>query len=104
MSGSDGEAADATWRRLTALVVAVSDVVHDPRDLRPEHRLGADLGLSSIMAVNLMMDLEREFDFIIAEPDFDHIDTIADVRRLIDAKLEAKHASQHDDMTARTGQ
>jgi acyl carrier protein len=80
------DARDPAWDQLAALVAAVSDAVRDPRDVRPEHRLIADLGLSSLMAVNLVMDLEREFNFIVKEEDFDHIETVADLERVIERK------------------
>jgi acyl carrier protein len=76
----------ATWNRLAAVVVQVSDKVRDARDVRPESKLMEDLGLSSLMAVNLVLDLEREFGIIIREQDFDHIHTVGDLKRMIDLR------------------
>ena len=54
--------------------------------MRPDSTLLGDLGISSLMAVNLVIDLEREFDIIVVEQDFDHIETVADLKRLIDGR------------------
>ena len=77
---------DTTWNQLVALVVEATDKVHGPQDVRPESRLLDDLGISSLMAVNLVMELEREFDIIIIEQDFDHIETVGDLKLLVDGK------------------
>ncbi|MEP7345703.1 MAG: acyl carrier protein [Gemmatimonadaceae bacterium] len=77
---------DATWNQLVALVVEATDNVRDPQDVRPESNLSVDLGISSLMAVNLVLELEQEFDIVLVEEDFDHIETVGDLKRLIDGK------------------
>ena len=77
---------DTTWTQLVALVVEATDNVRDPHDVRPESHLSVDLGISSLMAVNLVLELEKEFDIILIEEDFDHIETVGDLKRLVDGK------------------
>ncbi len=77
---------DPTWNQLVPLVLSATDKVLDPQDVRPDSTLLGDLGISSLMAVNLVIDLEREFDIIVVEQDFDHIETVADLKRLIDGR------------------
>ena len=74
---------DSIWNQLAALAVTCSDNVHEIREVRADSHLADDLGLSSLMAVNLVMDLESEFDIIIQEEDFDHIQTVGDLKRVI---------------------
>lgn len=78
--------ADATWEQLARFVVGVSDKVQSPEEVRPESRLIEDLGLSSLMVVNLVIDLENEFGIIVNEQDFDHLETVADLKRLVERK------------------
>lgn len=76
----------ATWDQLTALAIKSSDKLRNPRDVRPETCLMTDLGLSSLMAVCLIVDLEQEFNIMIEEQDFANIKTVGDLKRLIDVK------------------
>lgn len=81
--------AEARWQRLAALIVGVSDRVRDTHLVRLESQLIDDIGLSSLMVVNLMIDLEREFNIVIREEDFDHLRTVGDVLHVIESrKLE----------------
>ncbi|MBL8288975.1 MAG: acyl carrier protein [Rubrivivax sp.] len=75
------------WNRLAALVVALSDRLHDAAALQPETRLVDDVGLSSLMVVNLVLDCEREFGFVVLEEDFDHAETMADLALLLERRL-----------------
>ncbi|MBK9132819.1 MAG: acyl carrier protein [Betaproteobacteria bacterium] len=75
------------WGRLAALVVALSDRVPDAAALQPGMRLVEDVGLSSLMVVNLVLDLEREFGFVVREEDFDHAQTMADLAQLVERRL-----------------
>lgn len=46
-----------------------------------------DLGLSSIMVINLVLELEEKFGITIREEDFQNVTTAGDIEDLIDAKL-----------------
>lgn len=75
-----------TWSRLAALIVAASDRVHDVAALRPEQLLIDDVGLSSLMVVNLVIDFEAAFGFVVREEDFDQLRTVGDLLRLVERK------------------
>jgi acyl carrier protein len=77
---------DAVWSQISAMVAATSDKALDPHDLRPENNLYDDLGITSLMAVHLVLDLEREFGIIIREEDFDRVETVGDLKRLVDSR------------------
>jgi len=38
------------------------------------------------MAVNLVVDLERAFDIVIREPDFDGLRTVGDLQRVVETR------------------
>jgi len=77
---------DPDWSRLSALVVSFSDTINEPTDIKPDSNLFDDLGLSSLMAVNLIMELESTFDIIIKNDDFTDIQTVADLQRIVEKK------------------
>ena len=76
--------AQDTWQRLATMVVELSDTMHDPHAVQNDTRLVGDLGLSSLMAVNLMVDLETAFDIVVREEDFDHLVTVGDLLGVIE--------------------
>lgn len=78
--------ADSVWNELAALAVEASDKQHDRAGVRPETSLQGDLGLSSMMVINLVLDLEQKFGISIGQQDFEHVDTLGDLQRLIAAK------------------
>jgi acyl carrier protein len=77
------------WQRLAAMVVDVSDKIHDPQAVQPGTRLVDDLGLSSMMAVNLVIDLENAFDIVVREQDFDDLVTVGDLLGVIERRRTA---------------
>ncbi len=75
-----------TWQRLVALVVGVSDKLNDASAVRADTRLVDDLGLSSMMAVSLVIDLENAFDIVVHEQDFDNLATVGDLLVVIERR------------------
>ncbi len=74
--------ADATVEgRLRDLVAAHLDVA--PQRLCPEVRLGEDLCVDSLAAIELAMVIEDEFDISLAEEDVAGIRTYGDVVALV---------------------
>jgi acyl carrier protein len=82
---------NSIWNELTVLLAAASDKRFDPQNLRREASLEDDLGLSSLMVVNLVVDLEQKFGITVVDEDFDfnklNVVTAGDVQDLIEAKL-----------------
>ncbi len=71
-------------QRLKSLVAAHLDV--DPVRLRPETRLGEDLCVDSLAAVELTMVIEDEFDISLPEEDVADVQTYGDVLALVAAR------------------
>ena len=82
--------AQDNWQRLAMMVVELSDTMHDPHDVKTDTRLVGDLGLSSLMAVNLMVDLETAFEIVVREEDFDHLVTVGDLLGVIERRQMEK--------------
>jgi acyl carrier protein len=82
---------NSIWDELTAQLAAASDKQFDPQDVRRETTLADDLGLSSLMVVNLVLDLEQKFGITLRDEDFDfknmNVVTAGDVKDLIEANL-----------------
>jgi acyl carrier protein len=75
------------WNKLAAHLAGASEKQFDPGEVRRETSLQGDLGLSSIMVINLVLELEQKFGITIREEDFQNITTAGDIEDLIDAKL-----------------
>ena len=75
------------WNRLAAHLAGASDKQIDPREVRRETSLQDDLGLSSIMVINLVLELEEKFGITVREEDFQNVATAGAIKDLIDAKL-----------------
>ncbi len=71
-------------QRLKTLVAAHLDV--DPARLRPETRLGEDLCVDSLAAIELTMVIEDEFDISLPEEDVADVRTYGDVLTLVAAR------------------
>jgi acyl carrier protein len=56
----------------------------DVSALRPNQRLREDLGMDSIIALNLIFAAERELDLVIKEEDIVALVTVQDLEHLID--------------------
>jgi acyl carrier protein len=70
--------------RLQHLVAAHLDV--DPARLRPDCRLGEDLCVDSLAAIELTMVIEDEFDIALPEEDVADVCTYGDVLALVEAR------------------
>ena len=75
------------WNKLAAHLAEASDKQCDPREVRRETSLQDDLGLSSLMVINLVLELEQKFGITVREEDFKNVLTAGDIKDLIDAKL-----------------
>ena len=73
--------------RLQALVAAHLDV--DPARLQPDCRLGEDLCVDSLAAIELTMVIEDEFDISLPEEDVADVRTYGDVLTLVAARTGA---------------
>jgi acyl carrier protein len=76
------------WDKLAAHLAGASERQSDPREVRRETSLQDDLGLSSIMVINLVLELEEKFGITIREEDFQNVVTAGDIEDLIGAKLK----------------
>lgn len=75
------------WNALAEHLAGASDKQSDPREVRRETSLQDDLGLSSLMVINLVLELEQKFGITIKEEDFKTVATAGDIQDLIDSKL-----------------
>jgi acyl carrier protein len=75
------------WNKLAAHLAGASDKQSEPHEVRREPTLQDDLGLSSLMVINLILELEHKFGITIREEDFKNVATAGDIKDLIDAKL-----------------
>ncbi len=58
----------------------------DPASVTPETTLGEGLGIGSLQAVSLAMDVEDEFDITIEDAELASLKTVGDVLALIAKK------------------
>ncbi|HEX3621283.1 MAG TPA: phosphopantetheine-binding protein [Acidimicrobiales bacterium] len=73
--------------RVRALVSAHLDI--DPDRLRPEARLGADLCIDSLAAIELALVLEDAFDIALPDEEREDVRTYDDVVQLVRDKVAA---------------
>lgn len=64
----------------------------DLTDVKPESRLIADLGADDLDCIEIMMDIETEFDIDIPDADWEEIQekTIADIAKYVDERLQQR--------------
>jgi len=74
--------------RVRAVVAAHLDV--DPGRLLPTTRLGEDLCIDSLDAVDLTMVLEDEFDIALPDEVVDQVRTYGDVVELVRQRVDAR--------------
>jgi acyl carrier protein len=74
-----------TFERFKKCVVDVLSV--DPDKVVPEAKFADDLEADSLDLVELVMALEEEFGITIPEEDLEHVETVNDATKLVDAKL-----------------
>ena len=82
-----GPAPEDVAGRLQWLVSAHLDV--DPSRLRPDVRLGEDLCVDSLAAIELTMVIEDEFDISLPESEVADVRTFGDVLALVAARAGA---------------
>lgn len=74
----------------------------DPASLHPDDSLRDDLGLDSLMTIELLYDLESAFDLQIPDEDFTGLVTIGDVVAYIEQKKMPKSAAAPAKSRSRT--
>ena len=88
--GSDSLADFSSHReKIVQAIVEASDKIDDVSLVTAETTLQEDLGLGSLQAVTLIMDLEDAFDMTVEDEELEGLGNVGDVFRLIEAKLDA---------------
>lgn len=72
---------------LTARLAEVVENEMDPTRIRDDHRLQDDLGLASLDAVMLTLELEERYDIDVRDDELLALDTVAALLDLIELKL-----------------
>ncbi len=75
-----------------AKLAKVSDQRMPAESIRVDARLRQDLGVTSLMAVNVVVDVEQRFGIEITDEDLARIGTAGDVIDLVMTKLGARPA------------
>jgi acyl carrier protein len=89
-----GSGADALERRLRTVAATHLDV--DPERLVAGARLGDDLCVDSLDAVELTMVLEDEFDIALPDALVSEVRTYGDIVALVRDRVADRHGSQQD--------
>jgi len=71
------------WQILASMVANASDIIIEAKEIKEDMLLKDDLNISSLMSVNLVVDLEKAFDIKIRESDFSSILNVGDLWRLV---------------------
>jgi len=66
--------------------VLVEAINVDENDVKPEANLKDDLGIDSLAAVELALELETEFDVRIEDDELAKLETVQDIIDIINAK------------------
>ena len=75
-------------RKILQHLLDVSDTELALDELSPEMSLRDDLGFDSLVAVELVMELEEEFDVTLLNTEVQDLKTIGDVLKLVEAKQQ----------------
>ena len=59
-------------------------------EIKPESRFKEDLGIDSLMTMQLLLDLEEKFEITVQTEDTEGITTVADAVKLIETKIKEK--------------
>lgn len=71
-------------RRQRALTILARELNVSIESLAPEKTLRADLGMDSIIALNLIFAVEKELGITIREEDVVGLSTVGDIEALLD--------------------
>ena len=66
--------------------VLIDAINVDEEEIKPEPKLNDDLGIDSLAAVELALELENEFDIRIEDEELAKLETVQDVIDIIEAK------------------
>lgn len=66
--------------------VLVDAIQVDEKEIKPEARLSEDLGIDSLDAVELGLELETAFDIRIEDDELAKLETVQDIINTIEAK------------------
>ncbi len=69
--------------------VLATSLRRDASTIKPEHSLRDDLGLDSLMNLELLYDLEKAFDLEIPDDDLPGLQTLADVIKYVEGRVNA---------------
>jgi acyl carrier protein len=70
-------------------LLEASDAEVDPSTVGPDTRLKDDLGLGSLQAITLVMDLEEEYGMVVEDEELEALVTVGDLRALVEEKVAA---------------
>ena len=59
-------------------------------EIKPESRFKEDLGIDSLMTMQLLLDLEEKFEITVQTEDTEGITTVADAVKLVETKIKEK--------------
>jgi acyl carrier protein len=79
-----------TW--ILSKLVEVSDGRIPMAAMEAGTQLRRDLGLTSLLAVNLVLDVEDQFGIEVTDAELMHLGTVGDIVSLVRTKLEEKAA------------
>jgi len=75
------------WEALVERLLDASDEELDASTIAPDTRLKEDLGLGSLQAITLVMDLEEEYGMVVEDEELEGLATVGDLRDLVASKL-----------------
>jgi acyl carrier protein len=74
-------------QRIVAEILSVSDAGLEPGKVTDLTTLRGDLGLKSLQAVTLVLNLEEIYEIAVDEEELTTMGTVGDVLRLVDERL-----------------
>lgn len=73
----------------------VKKVIHEslgaigtPDDIRSKHKIAEDLGADSLDQVELLIDIESEFDIVITDDEAEQVETVGDCVAYVESHAE----------------
>jgi acyl carrier protein len=75
------------WDALVERLLDASDEEVSASEVKPESRLKEDLGLGSLQAITLVMDLEEEYGVVVEDEELEGLVTVGDLRDLVESKI-----------------